>query len=382
MEAKDYLDVYRHQPPFVTLYLNTDGAVPQAAQRFDTRWKDVLRELQEQGIDDDTRAALEAARGESPHLQGNTLVMVASAGKVHLVRHLPQTPRTEIVRVDVLPHLLPLIDQARLVRPHVLVLIDREGADVFTYEGLATPASVISVNAEHHPVHKTGTGGWSALRYEHKVEEGWKASAREVADRVVAAARRVDARLLIVAGDQHARNELSDALPKDLAAETVVVPGGRSLDGSEAETADAVIDALRQRATGEVESVLAGFAEYRGREEKVSRGESVGAADQPPALKAADGLVETAAALRESRVEVLILTNEADPAAAVHFGADPLAIATDAAEARTLGIEPVQPGPLVDVLLRAALAGDADVIVVEGDRLRTPRDGVGCLLRY
>jgi hypothetical protein len=382
VDAKDYLDVYRHPSPFVTLYLNTDGAVPQAAQRFDTRWKDVMRELAEQGVDAGTRDALDAARGESPHLRGKTLVMVASDGHVHLTRHLPQVPRSEVVRVDALPHLLPLIDQDRLLIPHILVLIDREGADIFSFRGAVTPASVTTVDAEHHPVHKTGTGGWSALRYEHKVEEGWKASARDVAERVVATARQLSARLVIVAGDQYARNGLVDALPEDLAEHVVVVPGGRSVDGSEAETAEAVIDVLKRQATDETRDVLARFAQYRGREEKVAHGASVGAVDQAPALKAADGIAESVLALRESRVECLLLTSAADPGAVAFFGPEPLALATDAGEAQTLGMDDAQPGPLVDVLVRAALAGDAQVIVTEADQDGAPAEGVGCLLRY
>jgi hypothetical protein len=47
-----------------------------------------------------------------------------------------------------------------------------------------------------------------------------------------------------------------------------------------------------------------------------------------------------------------------------------------------LGASTAKTGPMIDVLLRAALAGDADVIVVPGDRADSPADGVGALLRY
>ena len=49
-------------------------------------------------------------------------------------------------------------------------------------------------------------------------------------------------------------------------------------------------------------------------------------------------------------------------------------------EANRIGIDQARPGPLVDVLLRAALAGDAEVIVSEAGLADSPTDGVGALL--
>jgi hypothetical protein len=81
-------------------------------------------------------------------------------------------------------------------------------------------------------------------------------------------------------------------------------------------------------------------------------------------------------------VECLILTTDADPTSRLYFGDDALALAANADEANTLGIDQARPGPLVDILLRAALAGDAQVIVAEAGLADSPAEGVGALLRY
>jgi hypothetical protein len=382
MPRPSYADVYAHQGPFVTVYLDTESAVPQAAQRFETRWRDARRDLEAQGVDAATLDAMTAAAGDDAHLRGATLVMVASHGQVHLVRHLPDAPRQQVVNVGALPHLLPLIDWPRLRPAHVLVLVDREGADVLGYGEGTTHPIARDVDAEHHPVHKTGTGGWSALRYEHKVEEGWKASAKQVAEAVVAATREVGTQLVIVAGDVHARGDLAAALPEHLRDHLITVSGSRQTDGSEAATAAEVGEVLQARVEREAHDVLGRFGAYLGREGKVARGASTGASDTPPALKAADGPEQTLAALREGRVETLIITDAVDPEATAAFGPEPMQVAATTAELSELGVEAAEQGLLVDVVLRAALAGDADVIVVSGDVAEAPHGGVGGLLRY
>jgi hypothetical protein len=244
VDLKRLAAVYQHDGPFVSLYLDTSGAVPQAAQRFDTRWKDVLRELEEAGVAAETRAALDGGRGPAPHLEGSTLVLVASQGRVHLKLNLPDAPAAEIVRVAALPQLLPVADWARSRVPHLVVLTDRQGADLLAYEDASVPELARSVDSGRHPVHKTGTGGWSAQRYQYRVEEDWKASAREVAAAVADAAREVDARLIITAGDVHAIEEMKAALPEFLQPRVVVISGGRTEDGSDEHVAEQVVEEL------------------------------------------------------------------------------------------------------------------------------------------
>src|SRR3954469_16034217 len=131
MDLSTLSKLYAIDGPFVTIYLATLSDSEDAAEQLEIRWKNVLRELEDRGVDETTRDALTAARGE--HGRGNTRVMVAAHGTVHLAISLPQPPAEELVVLDNLPHLVPLVDALTLQLPHVVVLADRKGADVFAY---------------------------------------------------------------------------------------------------------------------------------------------------------------------------------------------------------------------------------------------------------
>jgi hypothetical protein len=363
MDLHSLAGVYQHHAPFATIYLDTSGAVDHALQRIETRWKDVLRELREAGIDGQTCEALTAARGPAPHLEGSTLVLVASAGQVHLARSLPDAPATEIVRVSALPYLLPLVDWAQTRVPYVIVLTDREGGDVLGYTDDASPDITGTVDAARFPIHKTGKGGWSALRFEHKVENDWKATARDVAESVSRAAELLSARLIIAAGDVHAVQDVREALPENLQSRYVVVEGGRARDGSDELVATRVLEELAKVVAADTEALLADFAEA------IARG-------------AADGVVATVAALQMAQVATLLLSEAMDETASLFFGPDPLQLSVSPSDVVDMGAAVATEGSAVDVLLRAALASDADVRLVPADTSASPSEGVGALLRF
>src|SRR4051812_7433654 len=131
MDVQTLTKLYSVDGPFTTIYLDTTSDVEDAAERLELRWKNVLRELETQGVDEATRSALTDARGE--HGRGNTRVLVAARGGVQLAISLPQPPAQEEVVTGPLPRLLPLVDALTLQLPHVVVLADRKGADVLAY---------------------------------------------------------------------------------------------------------------------------------------------------------------------------------------------------------------------------------------------------------
>src|SRR3954463_10682570 len=179
MDLSTLSKLYAIEGPFVTIYLATLSDSEDAAEQLEIRWKNVLRELEDRGVDETTRDALTAARGE--HGRGNTRVMVAAHGTVHLAISLPQPPAEEEITTAPLPRLLPLLDALALQVPHVVVLADRKGADVLAYTAGPDPADSASVTNNRFPDRKTPSGGWAAKRFANDVEESWEASARDVA---------------------------------------------------------------------------------------------------------------------------------------------------------------------------------------------------------
>ncbi len=377
--SADLSGLFEQQGPFVSVYLETESAVEDAASRLELRWKDTVKELESQGVDASTIEALGAARGG--HELGGTRVMIASHGTVHFARSLPEITDLSLVRVGPLPYLLPLVDWAQTRIPHLVVLTDREGADILAYEEGADPVESLDVDSGRHPVHKTGSGAWSAQTHQHKVEENWKASSKEVAERVEAVARDVNPQVIVVAGDVHAVDGLRQHLDKGLAERVVVVDGGRAVDGSDEVAADGVLKALAGHLRDRVADALADFAKYRDRAAEVAATHP-GTDGTDYALNAANGVRDVVAALQKAQVGTLLLASDLNEANPLWFGPASTMLAAQRSDLEQMGVGDPQQGSLVDVLIRAAIGTDAEILLVPAGTPDSPDDGVGALLRY
>jgi hypothetical protein len=143
------------------------------------------------------------------------------------------------------------------------------------------------------------------------------------------------------------------------------VPGGRGQDGSESLVQQRVRDAVSLHTAAESLQLMADYAQERGQ-----------------AKRACDGLVDVVEALRKAQVQTLILTTDADQHSTLWFGEDPSQLGTSRADVEALGATSPQEGPLLTVLLRAALATGADVQLVPHQSEQSPQSGLGALLRY
>jgi hypothetical protein len=366
MDLSDLAPLYDLSPPVVTAYLDLAPNAPDAATRLDITWKDLVRDLTDQSVPEPTIDAIAAAR-ETEAAGGPTRVLVAADGRVRLDQILPDPPITPAVAVGPLPHLLRFINWRATRRSHVVVLADRVGADIVAYPATGGPVAEISADTAEWPVHKTGTGGWAARRYETSVEESWERSAKRVAELVERAAHEVNPQVLIGSGDQRAISLLTEQLPDRLRAHLVVVPGGgRHDDGGATEIDRRVAEAVAEQVARDESDVLGKFAEARGRREG-----------------AADGVARVVEALQRGQVETLILTQDLDDdQRELPYGPQPTEVATDPAQLSAMGVETAMTAPMVDVLLKAALGSAADVLVVSETDDRAPEGGVGALLRF
>lgn len=367
MDLTDLSSLYDLEAPVVTAYLETPSGVEDAAARLDIVWKDLIRELADRDVDEATRDAVEAAKNNADGA-GDTRVLVAARGSVALNRSLRGPALASQVVVGELPHLLPLYGWLATRRPHLVVLADRAGAEISAYPATGEePVETISAETAQWPIHKTGTGGWAALRFEHSVEESWDRSAKDVAALVERIADATAPALIIGSGDQRALTLLTEHLPSALAERFVAVPGGgRHADGSAEETARRVAEAVAERVARDELDVLERFAEARG------RGEG-----------AAEGLQAVVAALQRSQVDTLVLTRGFDDSdRRLGYGDGPTQVAVDDADLDAMGVDRQRHGPVVDVTLRAAVGSGAQVVVVSDDVEQAPAEGIGALLRF
>lgn len=364
MDVAALTKLYGLDGPFTTICLATNSDTEDAAAQLEIRWKNVLRDLEQAGVDQATRDALTAARGE--HGRGNTRILVATAGTVHLAVSLPQPPAQEFVTVEHLPRLVPLLDATLLQVPHVLVLADRQGADVLAYTSGPEPDEEASVTNERFPQHKVKFGGWATKRFMNDVEESWEASARDVAHLIDRVARDITARVVIASGDERALQLIGQHLPTDLGSRYRTIDGGgRHVDGSDNVIAEQVLEVLGEVVTGDTIELLEKYAEERGQHDRAS-----------------DGAARTIEALRMSQVETLILTDAREGQRSVWIGPDPTHVALTEQELRDIGVDAPAKAPLEEAVVRAALGTGAAVRFVGGGLEQSPKDGVGAILRY
>jgi hypothetical protein len=366
VDLHDLTAVFSADGPFVTVHVESESAVEQAADRYEMTWKAVLQELADKGVDERTQQALAAARGA--HDQGASRLVVATPadGSVRLAVSLASAPRRRVVDVAPLPHLLPLVDDVTAQVPHVVVMTDRTGADVSAYVDSGDRAAAETTVKGHAPdIRKVPVGGWSHLRYQHRAENGWESNAKEIVDKVVELAQQVGAETIVAVGDQREVGLVHKHLPQHLQGSFVEVPGGRSQDGSDALVRQRIADVLALRVAKQSLDLLEDYAQERGQ-----------------GKRAVDGVEDVVEALRKAQVGTLLLTTDAAAYSTLFFGPEPMHLATRAEDLTALGVDTPQEGPMIDVLIRAALGSGADVQRVPHELATAPQGGVGALLRY
>lgn len=362
IDCSDLSEVFGPPGPVLTVYLETEP-VANAAQLSGQKWQALRRDLEETGA---TSKALDAVEGLVPdaHTRGRCLsVVVAADGQVLHHGNHPDPPDRDLGRWAALPSLAPVVEWRQTRPPHIIVLTDRTGADIFVFEALGGRDFQIEVEGSDDVIRKVAPGGWSQRRFQQRAEDSWEANAKVVADRLARIVEKVDARLIIAAGDVRALQLLREALPPQVDALVEEVEGSRSPDGS----VDAIAaDAVTLVATAVAHDTSELIAKFR---------EELGQAD-----RAANGPEEVAAALCEGRVDVLLLHDDPRDERTAYIGPDGAHVALELGPLKEMGVDAPVEARLPDALLRAAVGTSAKVRVVPAASVL--KDGVGAILRW
>jgi peptide subunit release factor 1 (eRF1) len=346
--------------PMATVLLGTDPAEANPGPRWAQRWKTARRGLEGLGAHPGALARLDEAADDA-YRHGDAFYAIADADRLWVAEEWPGPVRHEVMRWAPLPSLAPLLGRRQRQVPHVVALVDREGADVVTVERDGA-AREREVDGEHGAViRKSAPGGWSQRRYQDRAEESWARTARDIAEVVSAAADRVDARLVALAGDVREVQLVRDALPTRLTERVHVVEGGRA-PGTDEAARTHEIDRLLDTTVADATVALV---------RKVR--EELGQHD-----RAVVGAEATMDALRKGQVEVLLVHDDPADERTAAFGQGATALATDAS-ALPRDDRP-QTARLVDVVVRAAIGTGADVRVVPS--VHALPDGLGAILRW
>jgi hypothetical protein len=361
VRSPELAELVRSEGPFVTVYLTTEADIDNAAQRSEQRWKTLRGDLAGAGA---SKAALDTIEALVPdaHLEGQCLAAVAGPDGVCHVEHQPEPPRRDVGRVAPLPSIVPLLEWRQVSPPHVVVLADREGADLVAVRHAAEEIRR-EAGGTDGPIRKVGPGGWSQRRYQQRAENTWQQNAQDVANELVRLADQVNARLVVAAGDVRALQLLTDGLPRSLAERLQVVEGGRAAGVSLDAVAEDVVRAVATAVAADTVEVLRKFREERGQGDR-----------------AADGPAATLTALAAAQVDMLLVHDDPDDERTAWFGPEPNQVGTTAAAVAGFGASQPVEGRLVDVAVRAALGTGAGVQVVPGGG--GPKGGLGAILRW
>jgi hypothetical protein len=377
LDAIETIDAGR--PPFVSIYLRADSDAADADTRFDIRWRNARRDvdaaLREAGVRPSDAYLDEVGRALGTHGDGATAVVIADAEGPRAVGQLSEPVRHDLISVDSVARIVPRLAWERSQVPHVVVVADREGADIVTVEPLAEP-TMRTVEGDTEHIHRDNTGGLSHQRHQTRAENTWDRNARAVADEVADAARRIDARLVVVAGDVRAVQFLHEHLPPEI--DGLVKEASASAQQGVDDLADEIV---RWEATVAAERTVATLHAFAG---ALGRGDAV------------EGVDATFAALRQRRVATLLIADDSDAVGERGSGAttdrEPDEVWFDPADRALVATSPDElegvaqgrpvAGPRTEVALRAALASGADIELVPVVGRHVPDGGIGAVLRF
>lgn len=361
LDSTDLAGLIDEPGPFVSVVLATEAEIDNASHRNELRWRALRDSLLEQGAGEDVVAHVDTLVGDA-HLEGRTLLVVANAGGVVHRSNWPHLPFREFARWEPLPSFGAILEHRQQAPSHVLVVADRGGADLTAVRYEAGDLTAEAGGRDQAPP-KVKPGGWSQRRYQERAENAWEHTAKEVAEATARLVERVDARLLVLAGDVRALQMLRDELPEGVAELAIEIDGARSADGAPAiEPADIEVH-LSAVVAQETRTLVEKLAEELGQDDR-------GCA----------GVDATMAALSASQVQVLLVRDDPEDTRTAWFGADPSLVARRADDLAGLGTGDQQEGRLADVLIRAALATGAGVRMLDSDGVVT--EGAGAILRW
>jgi hypothetical protein len=349
--------------PFVTVYLDARSDQPQAQQQLLTRWKTVRSQLEAEGATDDDLAAIDEVVVSQTHVGGDTFAAVAAGGRCLLARHLPEPPNSDAGYLGLLPRPGTLLETAQTLLPHLVVLVDRTGADVYGFTASGESVEQEIVGDKQGPiVTRNPPGGWSQRRFQQRAVNAWEENAQEVADEVVSLAKQVDARLVVVGGDVHAVRLLREHLPDEI-GQVAELEGGSRHPGSdvdhEAEGVKRLVDTV---VAAETTEILREFREEKGQHDRF-----------------ADGPARVFEALQAATVETLLVHDDPADGRTAWFGPGASHLALSRTDLESMGVEHPREGRLIDVALKAALQTSAEVRIVPS---ATVNDGLGAILRH
>lgn len=350
--------------PFTSVFLDATRADVSGDEEVLGRWRALRRELEPQGapraVLDEIEERVSRPLGVSgPHGR----VLLADAEQVLVDRVVADPPSASSATCGPVPVLLPAARAADESTRSLLVVVDRQGADLTWSDGTGVRAvERHTVEGGHDVLHKIREGGLSDKR----AEDSWERNAETVAAELDRELTRRDPEVVLLTGDVRAVALVRDAVGQPVRDRLVEVPGGSRAEGVHRDFETKVAEALEAFRWRRREASLARYREQQGR-----------------GSGAVTALEDVVAVLQRGQVAELVVSPTAGLGSrTLWVGPDPLQLAASEADLATIGVDgEVRSMPADAALLRAAVGQDAGLTLADDGQVELV-DGVGAVLRW
>ncbi|TDC48744.1 hypothetical protein E1281_24275 [Actinomadura sp. KC345] len=356
--------LYQRPGPYASVYMDFTRTTEDASKAIELRWRALRADLEAQNAPKGMLHAIEQTIDEEAReRRSEGFVIFAADDEVVRTERLDTAPRSPRATLAPLPDVLPYLAQRGERFPHLLAVVDRRGGAIDCVTAQGRHEHIDVEGDEDYPIRKTKAGDWNQSRFQRSAENVWKANAKKVAHEIDRAAERCGAEAIVIAGDVRARNAVLEEVSEHVLERTVETDKNTTVD-------DPDLDAeLRRVLDLKTTEHIMTVAERFDRE--LANGQ-----------RAVAGLPATTEAVRQGRVETLLLDEDPDSVSRLWVGPDPAQIATSAAELRDeFGVTDPHEDRADSALVRAAAAMDGELVVLPSNGPTQPVH-VGAVLRF
>lgn len=228
-------DVVTRRGPFVTVHAEVGRTTEDARQQLDARWTTVRHALEKEEVPSELVDRIGELLQEPPGMPGDARRTIVAAGDEVVFDDTQQGTDSEPERVEVgpLPDLGPWVAHADRHVPFAVAVCDREGADV-SFHTSVHERGAGSRSVGGRTLHENKVGVETAEpQYQRHTEQTWRHNAEDVAEALRRGAQEHACRVVVLAGDERARQLVEEGL-SGLQAEVLhVTDGGRAAGSSE-----------------------------------------------------------------------------------------------------------------------------------------------------
>lgn len=347
--------LYSTEAPVASVHLDTSRQNTDSDKEIELRWRHLRQHLADLGTDQATLQTLEEAVGQGPSRSyghhGQSLF--ASQGQLLNTHTLAVPPPRDHATWMPVPDPLPLVvDRGRHI-PYVLVALDRVNAKIVGYTDQPTQGPALKETPTGQSMHnldgpigrsgpgqRRGLGGRGSAK--HAAQQMWRENTAAFAEHVREAVRAVDAKIILVGGDEEAITYLRQNLgPRQLSIPIRTIAGGRGGQAAQERLHQAAEQALADFISDEHTAALTDY------QQKLANDQAVQGTDQAAHM------------LTEARVQTLFLSGERQDEGQLYASLHhPVLVATDPTH---LGQPDHQvfTAPASALMLRSAVASNA-----------------------